>query len=384
MSTPSCSSKIYTNPRAATYTSTLSPSLLSNTILDFHASLPIYTGPSPLIPLPKLSSSTHIKTLYLKDESQRLTLLSFQPLGLSWAIHNGILAELSESLPSPLPPETSLQDLATKAKEAQMKVIAASEGSLGPSVARLSKVFGVEGINTRIFIPGDAREEVGEEVRREGAEAIIVVGGIEDAVREAWLHSVATDGVMVGMEEEENYEDIPRWIVEGYSTIFKELDSQLDGRIPDWVVVPVGSGGLAQAAVTHYKAPRLAESKKTTRILTVEPSAAAELYTSLQRGEITTVDVRETIFKEMGNGYVARAAWDILKDGLDGSVVVEDEDITRAKASLRGDGVEAGLCTAAVLAGFQSVLTDEERRKELALGEDSVVVLIGTESLVET
>ncbi|CZT12420.1 hypothetical protein WAI453_001782 [Rhynchosporium graminicola] len=384
MSTPSCSSKIYTNPRTAIYTSTLSPSLLSNTILDFHTSLPIYTGPSPLIPLPKLSSSTHIKTLYLKDESQRLTLPSFQPLGLSWAIHNGILAELSESLPSPLSPETSLQDLATRAKEAQIKVIAASDGSLGPSVARLSKVFGVEGINTRIFIPGDAREEVGEEVRREGAEAIIVDGDIEDAVREAWLHSVATDGVMVGMEDEENYEDIPRWIVEGYSTIFKELDTQLDGRIPDWVVVPVGSGGLAQAAVTHYKAPRLAESKKTTRILTVEPSAAAALYTSLQRGEITTVDVRETIFKEMGNGYVAQAAWDILKDGLDGSVVVEDEDVTRAKASLRGDGVEAGLCTAAVLAGFQNFLTDEERRKELALDEDSIVILIGTESLVET
>lgn len=91
-----------------------------------------------------------------------------------------------------------------------MKLICASDGNLGLAVARLGKVLGVEGRNIRVFIPGNVGERVGEWLRREGAEVIVVEGEMESAVREAWLHSVAVDGVMVGVEEEENYEDIPR------------------------------------------------------------------------------------------------------------------------------------------------------------------------------
>ncbi len=91
-----------------------------------------------------------------------------------------------------------------------MKLIAASDGKLGHAVARLGKLFGVEGINTRIFIPASAEERVKQAVRNEGAEAIIVEGDFEEAVREAWLHSVAVDGVLVDIDEDENYEDIPR------------------------------------------------------------------------------------------------------------------------------------------------------------------------------
>jgi len=91
-----------------------------------------------------------------------------------------------------------------------MKLIAASDGKMGQAIARLGKLFGVEGINTRIFIPSDVDGGVAEKVRQEGAEAIIVEGTMEEAVREAWLHSVAVDGVLVDVEEDENYEDIPR------------------------------------------------------------------------------------------------------------------------------------------------------------------------------
>ncbi|KAK0110308.1 hypothetical protein ONS96_001926 [Cadophora gregata f. sp. sojae] len=225
MSTTPPTRSIFTNPAATSYTSSPSPAITSNAIYSFHKSLPTYTHPTSLIPLPNLnlnlklasSTSTHLKNLYIKDESHRLDHLpSFKPLGLSWGIRNGLIAELSEESQTPISPSISLSDLATQAKAAQMKLIAASDGNLGQAVARIGKVLGVEGINIRIFIPSEADERVRvvESVRREGAEAIVVPGegqgGMDEAVREAWLHSVAVDGVMVGVEEDENYEDIPR------------------------------------------------------------------------------------------------------------------------------------------------------------------------------
>mgnify|MGYP003662588659 CR=1 FL=1 len=211
MSTNSLPRSIYTNPSAASYTSSPSAAVSSNAVFDFHKSLPTYTGPSELIPFPQIASSLNLKNLYLKDESHRFgDLPTFKPLGLSWGIRNGIIAELSEEAETPLSPSISLSELAAKAKEAQMKLIAASNGKMGQAIARLGKLFGVEGINTRIFIPSDVDGGVAEKVRQEGAEAIIVEGTMEEAVREAWLHSVAVDGVLVDVEEDENYEDIPR------------------------------------------------------------------------------------------------------------------------------------------------------------------------------
>ncbi|KAL2069252.1 hypothetical protein VTL71DRAFT_15590 [Oculimacula yallundae] len=385
MSTISPPSKIYTNPLAATYKSISSPAILSNKVYDFHTSLPTNTRRTLLVALPNVSTSLNIKTIDLKDESNPSTdfqrfrdIPTVKALGLSWAIRNGIIAELSESLSEALSEDISLQDLAAKAREAQIKLIAASDGHLGFIVARLGKLFGVEGINTRIFIPSNADEKVSEDVKREGAEAIVVEGGMEEAVREAWLHSVAVDGVMIAVEEEENYEDIPRWIVEGYSTVFKEVNIQLGGRIPDWVVVPVGDGGLAQAAVMYYKAPR-AEKGKITRVLTVEPSAAASLHASLKKGEIATVEVEETVVEGLRCGNVSKPAWQILRDGVDASVVVDDEDIENAVKQMEVEGVEAGPCSAAVLAGLNIVLGDEEWKKEVGMGEEDIVVLIGTE-----
>lgn len=206
-STPS--QRIFMNPNALDYTLPEFGTPPVSQILNFHKSLPDYT-PSPLISLPILAKSLNLKSLIIKDERKRLSLPSHKPLGLAWAIYNAILAELSETLPSPLSPSLPIEELFSLAKEAQMKLITATDGKLGVMVAKLGKVFGVESINTRIFVGEEMDEETREVIRREGAEVIVVEGGFEAVVREAWLHSVATDGVLISIEAEENYEDIPK------------------------------------------------------------------------------------------------------------------------------------------------------------------------------
>ncbi len=171
-----------------------------------------------------------------------------------------------------------------------------------------------------------------------------------------------------------------KWIVEGYSTIFTELDAQLGDERPDWILVPVGVGGLAQAAVTHYKS---SISGGATRVLTVESETAASLFASLKNGELSEVDTGETMLEGMNYGTVARAAWPILREGVDASVVVGDEEVKEGMKDLEGDEVEVGPCGGAVLAALKKVLTDEQMFTVLGLGEKATVVLLSTEGPVQ-
>lgn len=146
------------------------------------------------------------------------------------------------------------------------------------------------------------------------------------------------------------------------------------------MVVPVGIGGLVQAAVTHYRLPSLWKPGQGTRILAVEPELAAALHASLKKGERVSVDVKEggTIMRNLNYGAVAEKAWEVLKEGLDASIVVGDKEVETAIEELETAGLKVGPCGGAVLAGLRGLLEDEG---VLGLNADSIVVLIGTEGV---
>src|SRR5204863_9606045 len=81
------------------------------------------------------------------------------------------------------------------------------------------------------------------------------------------------------------YEQIPQWVIEGYSTILWEIDDALERRgekDPDLLPVQFGVGALAAAVVRHYRAGRAAQPK----ILSVEPLRAACMLDSMEAGEV--------------------------------------------------------------------------------------------------
>ena len=180
------------------------------------------------------------------------------------------------------------------------------------------------------------------------------------------------------------YEEVPGWIVDGYSTLFAEVDEQLadgrGGRARDLVVaIPAGVGSLAQAAVTHYRSRPVSG---LTSLLTVEPGSAACILASLVRGELGTVATGETIMSGLNCGTPSRLAWPYLRDGLDAAVAVANYEAAVAARDLAGYGIPAGPCGGAALAGVRAALTGEgaqERRAALALDADATVVLLSTE-----
>ncbi|MFD0538801.1 pyridoxal-phosphate dependent enzyme [Actinomadura luteofluorescens] len=172
------------------------------------------------------------------------------------------------------------------------------------------------------------------------------------------------------------YERVPQWIVEGYSTLFTELDGQLaamGAALPGLVAIPVGVGSLAQAAVTHYRSGRSAPT-----LLSVEPDAAPCVLASLHRDVPLTVETGPTTMAGLNCATPSSLAWPVLRAGLDAAVAVTDASAARAARDLDALGVPAGPCGAASLAGVRAALTPD-RRPLLAPGHGETVVLLVTE-----
>ncbi|MGW3103822.1 pyridoxal-phosphate dependent enzyme [Streptomyces sp. NPDC001100] len=324
-------------------------------VRDFHAGLPGY-APTALTELPSMSAELGVDRVFVKDESARLGLPAFKALGASWAIHR-VLARRTDGRP--------------------VRLVTATDGNHGRAVARMARLFGQQ---AQVFVPRGVHPAAVTAIEDEGADVVLVPGSYDEAVRRAAEAAGGPDSVLVQDTGWPGYERIPGWIVEGYSTLFAEIDEQLGAGAPDLVVVPAGVGSLAQAAVTHYRSRR--DGAAATALLSVEPVTAACVLASLGRGEPAGVPTGTTTMAGLNCGTVSSLAWPLLRDGLDAAVAVTDADSAGAVRDLAAAGVFAGPCGAASLAGARAALTGAGaagRRRALAVGSDSTVVLLSTE-----
>jgi diaminopropionate ammonia-lyase len=217
----------------------------------------------------------------------------------------------------------------------------------------------------------------------EGASVVQVAGSYDDAVAAAaaWAGQdpraeLVQDTAWPG------YEAVPRWIVEGYSTLMRESQTQLQAAgegEADLVVVPVGVGSLAEAVVRDV---RSREGGERTAVLSAEPDTAACVLASLLAGAPRTVPTAATVMAGLNCGTVSTLAWPVLQAGLDAAVAVPDRSAQDAALDLAAAGVSSGPSGAATLAAARWTLTgagSARRRSELAVGADAVVVLLNTE-----
>ncbi len=65
-----------------------------------------------------------------------------------------------------------------------------------------------------------------EGIESEGADVTVVDGSYDDAVERA-AEEASDDVLVVSDTSWAGYVDVPRWVIEGYSTIFAEVDDAL-------------------------------------------------------------------------------------------------------------------------------------------------------------
>jgi diaminopropionate ammonia-lyase len=333
-----------TNPRAADW---IAPGGRESA-LGFHRSMPGYAV-TPLVEVPAIAESLGVGSVFVKDESNRFGLPAFKVLGASWAVNQA------------LGPARTFAELAALVAGERLTLVTATDGNHGRALAYLARQLGLE---SRIYVPAGLPADPVQAIRDEGAGVVETGLSYDDAVQAA-AASVRAGDVLIQDTAWPGYEEVPRWIVAGYSTLFAELDEQHPAEI-GLVVIPSGVGSLLQSAIEHYRAPG-----RRTSVLAVEPVTAACVTESLAAGRPTTVDTSfPTIMAGLNCGTVSTIAWPAIRNGLDAAVAVTDPEVRAAQALLRSHGVSTGPCGAAGLAALQVTTSLPSTRS---------VVLVNTE-----
>ncbi len=346
---------------------------------DFHQKLPGYRE-SPLIDAPGIADALGVGKVWVKDESSRFGLPAFKFLGASWAVYRVLLERMGGNVE----PWQTFDDLRERfAPLKPLTLVAATDGNHGRSVARMARLLGFA---SHILVPREMALARIDAIKGEGADVTIVDGSYDDAVTQA--AALASENTLVISDTAwEGYTRIPRWIMEGYTTILRELDDQraaTGGTRVDLVAAQMGVGGLATAVVWHYRRPELTDHPT---LVGVEPLAADAILRSAQAGHMVEAPGPHTsIMAGLCCGVPSLVAWPIIAKGIDMFVAIDDEWAREAMRELAQASVVSGETGAAGLAGLLALLSGPEReqhRRLLGLTPDSHVVVISTEGATD-
>lgn len=325
-------------------------------IRAFHRRLTGYE-PTPLLSVPALAERLGVARLLLKCESRRFGLPAFKMLGASWATYRALASRLGEELE----PWGSIADLASAlAPLRPFSLVAATDGNHGRAVARMARLLG---LCAHIFVPAGTTRQRMAAISSEGAEVTVVEGNYDEAVERA-AREESPRAAVISDTSWPGYTDVPTWVIEGYATMFIEVEEALEQASlpsPDLVVVPVGVGALAAAAVQHRQT-----YWPGSDLLGVEPESAACVAASVLAGKLTTLEGdQHSVMAGLNCGTPSPVAWPFISAGLTGLVTIGDGWAESAVRELAAVGVEAGETGAATLGGLDA-LARAGWRSELA------------------
>lgn len=355
-------SPIYLNPSPTSFPH---PSRNTSQVQSFHKQLPQFQ-PTPLSPLTNLAKELGIKNLLVKDESSRCGLPAFKILGASWATYRSICSFAD------LPLTASLEELGNLCQKKHVSLYTATDGNHGRAVARMSALLNTD---AHIYVPRFTDQETRGKIRSESTQVHVhgIDGDYDAAVSQAYSDSQSSkSNLFIQDTSFANYEDVPTWCVEGYSTLLQEIEDS--GVKASHIVTPAGVGSLAHAVVSFAKS-----NGRNIKVIAIEPESSACLNASLKAGGMTTIETSTTIMDGMNCGSVSPISWPTLKAGIDASLTITDVECHAAVQYLQLNGVNAGPCGAGTLAGLQKLMADGQAVEHLRIGSDSVIVLLSTE-----
>ena len=347
----------------------------------FHRSFPEYQ-PTPLVRLEQLAHRLGVQGLYVKDESLRFGLNAFKVLGGSWAVGRCIARRLGESIEH-LPCER-LTSQEVRKKLGEVTFVTATDGNHGRGVAWTAARLGQKSV---VYMPRGTAQERLDNIRALGSDASITDLCYDDAVRLARKMEQGRGWILVQDTAWEDYEEVPGWIMEGYTTMAEEAVEQLGGVKPTHIFLQAGVGSLA-GALTAYFAALWGENRPVITI--VEPNSADCIFQTARAddGKLRFVSGEmDTIMAGLACGEPCTTAWEILKDHADNFISMPDRCAARGMRVLGNplpgdDRVVSGESGASGVGAVLELLMEsgmEEERRILGLDEHSVVLCFSTE-----
>ena len=300
---------------------------------------------------------------------------SYKILGASWAIYREVL-DVFEIDPEPW---ASVEDLFQALRPTRpLTLSAATDGNHGRAVAHVAAMLGWD---ARIYVPKGTVASRIEGISSEGAKVTVVDGTYDEAVARA-AEDASKDTLVISDTAWPGYDRVPRRVVEGYSTIFWEVEEQIAAaRLPQptTVAVQIGVGSLAAAAVLHYRTG----DRVRPLLVGVEPTDAACVLESVRAGRLTEVPgPHRSIMAGLNCGLPSPLALPLLSAGIDVFLAVNDDHARVAMRDLAAAGVESGESGAASLAGLTAA-SSAGFAAQVGLGPEDTVLLVSTEGATD-
>lgn len=195
-------------------------------------------------------------------------------------------------------------------EERQKGLITASAGNHAQGVAYAAQKYGVKAV---IVMPTSTPLIKVERTKSYGAE-VVLYGDVYD---EACDHAYK-------LAEENGYTFVHPFndlaVATGQGTIAMEIVQELP--LVDYILVPVGGGGLATGVSTLAKLlnPHI-------KVIGVEPSGAACLKASLEAGKVVTVPQVNTIADGTAVKTPGDKIFPYLQENLDDIITVDDDEL---------------------------------------------------------
>ncbi|MEG0283305.1 MAG: pyridoxal-phosphate dependent enzyme [Erysipelotrichales bacterium] len=190
------------------------------------------------------------------------------------------------------------------------KVVSASTGNHGISLAYLSKHFGIE---CDIILPIATPYNILKTIKDYDANIILEGNNFLETSNFASKVELKKDWILLDLKD--NLEASLE-----YGDIVKEIVSDL--KKVDIILVPVGSGSLLNG-ILHF----IETNKLDIKVYAVEPYYSAPLALSIKNNRLSKVENSHTLAKAIDNDSISNTFFDYIKDKVDGVIKVSDEEL---------------------------------------------------------
>lgn len=350
---------------------------------EFHRSFPEYEE-TPLVGLKHLAELFRVSGVYIKDESYRFGLNAFKGLGGSFCAGAYIAEKLGWDIGA-MTYERMTGDT-VRAKLGPLTFVTATDGNHGRGIAWTANRLGMKSV---VYMPKGSSEARLEHIRALGAEAAILDLNYDDTVRYAKKKARENGWVLLQDTSWEGYEEIPRWIMQGYTTMALEAAEALERlRVkPTHIFLQAGVGSMA-GALTAFFRDFYREMRPV--IVIVESDQADCIFRTARANDgkihAVTGDMR-TIMAGLACGEPCTIGWSLLHDYADYFLSLSDAVAAKGMRvlgnPLKGDArVISGESGAAGAGAAAEILMNGDLRwlkEELGLTKESNVLCFSTE-----
>ena len=206
-------------------------------------------------------------------------------------------------------------------------IVCASAGNHAQGVAFGCATLKVKGV---IYMPKNTPKQKLERVKVLGGAWVtteLVGDTYDDSYVKAKEYGDKTKKVFI-----HPFDDV--YVMAGQGTVGLEVVSQL-GKVPDYVVVPVGGGGLVSGLSVYMKS-----KNKKVKVVGVEPAGAPSMSEALKKGAVVTLDKIDKFVDGAAVKTVGALTFENSQKNIDCMILVPEGKICEEMVTLyQNDGI---------------------------------------------